>query len=63
MTLAAACKGHEGLTLAANSRATAEINLASGQRDTTYFDNATKLFGVTGQQYIGVLTWGQSFVR
>ena len=48
MTFAVACKGHEGLALAADSRATAEINLANGQRDNTYFDNATKLFGVTG---------------
>ena len=61
MPFAVACKGHEGLALAADSRATAEINLANGQRDNTYFDNATKLFGVTGQQYIGMLTWGQSF--
>jgi hypothetical protein len=51
MTLAVAGKGHERLALAAGSRATAEINLANGQRDTTYFDNATKLSGGSGQQW------------
>ena len=61
MTLVIACKGPEGFALAADSRTTAAVTMASGKQDTTYTDTATKLFGLTRQEHIGLLSWGQYF--
>jgi hypothetical protein len=58
MTLAVAFKGPEGLVLAADSRLTLTASLATGEQVVSYFDNATKLVGIEGQPYAGVLTYG-----
>lgn len=65
MTLAVAFKGPEGLVLAADSRITITATVSAGERKeqyTSYFDNATKLFGVNGQPHVGVLTHGNTMI-
>jgi hypothetical protein len=63
MTLAVAFKGPEGLVLAADSRITiTATDAATGQQYTSYFDNATKLFGIDGQPHVGVVTYGNTII-
>lgn len=59
MSLGIILKGPEGLVLAADSRVTltAEIKAQKLMVPAT-FDNATKLLRVSGQDYIGVVTYG-----
>lgn len=65
MSLGIAFKGPEGIVLAADSRvtltATSDI---SGHREIThsYYDNATKLLRVNGQDFVGAVTYGQGAI-
>lgn len=61
MSLGIVFKGPEGIVLAADSRVT--LNAEQRKGDTkivlpAYYDNATKLLQVTGQNYVGVVTYG-----
>lgn len=61
MSLGIVFKGPEGIVLAADSRVTlnAEIKNAEGRLLLpATFDNATKLLRVTGQDYVGAVTYG-----
>lgn len=59
MSLGIVFKGPEGLVLAADSRVTLNAkNNQTGQEITVYFDNATKLLTLTGQPFIGIITYG-----
>lgn len=61
MSLGIVFKGPEGIVLAADSRVTlnAEIQNAEGRLLLpATFDNATKLLRVTGQEYVGAVTYG-----
>jgi hypothetical protein len=54
-------KGPEGIVLAADSRVTLNATQQSAGGTMiipTYYDNATKLLHVAGQNYIGVVTFG-----
>ena len=63
MTLAVAFKGPEGLVLAADSRITlTAIDAATGRQTVSYFDNATKLLGLDGHPYVGMLTYGNTVI-
>jgi len=61
MSLGIAFKGPEGIVLAADSRVTLTTEKRQGNSVTVQsstFDNATKLFEVPGQRYVGVVTYG-----
>jgi hypothetical protein len=61
MSLGIAFKGPEGIVLAADSRVTLTAEMQRGQEKMllpSTFDNATKLLRVTGQDYVGVVTYG-----
>lgn len=65
MSLGIVIKGSEGVVLAADSRVTLFSQLppnpAMGNQVVVLpanFDNATKLLTVTGQQYVGAVTYG-----
>ena len=62
MSLGVAFKGPEGVVLAADSRVTLNAQLSVPGMPTTLlpatFDNATKLFRVSGQDYVGAVTYG-----
>lgn len=62
MSLGIAFKGPEGIVLAADSRVTlTAIMNTQGQapyRLPCTYDNATKLLRVTGQDYVGAITYG-----
>jgi hypothetical protein len=59
MTLAVVFKGPEGIALAADSRITLTMkNAATGQETTSFFDNATKMLSIQGQEYVGIVTSG-----
>jgi len=62
MTLAVVFKGPEGLVLAVDSRVTLETQMSSGQRVSSYFDNATKLLSIQGQPYVGIVTYGMGVI-
>jgi hypothetical protein len=62
VTFAVVTKGPEGLVLAADSRVTLTTVLPDGQKMFSYFDNATKLFGIEGQKYVGVVTFGMGAI-
>ena len=57
MSLGIAFKGPEGIVLAADSRVT--LNGVQGkQLLPSYYDNATKLLRIQGQDFVGVVTYG-----
>lgn len=58
MSLALAFKGPEGIVLASDSRVTLSGETPQGERFEASYDNATKLFDVAGQDYVGVVTYG-----
>jgi hypothetical protein len=61
MSLGIAFKGPEGIVLAADSRVTLTTEMQRDQGRVilpSTFDNATKLLQVTGQNYVGVVTYG-----
>ena len=58
MSLAIAFKGPEGIVLAADSRVTLNAQLPPNVILPSTFDNATKLLKVTGQDFVGVVTYG-----
>ena len=61
MSLGVAFKGPEGIVLAADSRVTltAEMERDDGRMMLpSTFDNATKLLQITGQDYVGAITYG-----
>jgi hypothetical protein len=64
MSLGIAFKGPEGIVLAADSRVTLTAQLQNPQIPNqriiipSTFDSATKLLRVTGQDYVGVVTYG-----
>ena len=61
MSLGIAFKGPEGIVLAADSRVTLTAEMQRGEEKMVFpatFDNATKLLHITGQDYIGVVTYG-----
>ncbi len=59
MSLGIAFKGPEGIVLAADSRVTLTAqNAQTNTRLPAYFDNATKLLKVGGQEYVGAVTYG-----
>jgi hypothetical protein len=62
VTLAVVFKGPEGLALAVDSRATLTVQLANGEKMTSYYDNATKLLSVQGQKYVGIVTYGMAAI-
>jgi hypothetical protein len=63
VTLAVVFKGPEGIALAADSRITLTMkNLATGKEMTSFFDNATKLLSIQGQDYVGIVTSGQGAI-
>ena len=59
MSLGIVFKGPEGIVLAADSRVTLTAeNKKTNTRLPAYFDNATKLLKVGGQDYVGAVTYG-----
>ena len=62
MTLAVVFKGPEGIALAADSRATLTATLSNGQQTTSYYDNATKMLSIQGQEYVGIVTYGMAAI-
>ena len=61
MSLGIAFKGAEGIVLAADSRVTlSAVNdkVVPNQVLPAYYDNATKLLRVNGQEYVGAVTYG-----
>ncbi len=64
MSLGIAFKGPEGIVLAADSRVTLTAQLGGDEKVTipVTFDNATKLLRVTGQDYVGVVTYGAGVI-
>jgi hypothetical protein len=63
MTLAIACKGPEGLVLAADSRIIITTRLSDTKQDfVANFDNATKLFGIDKHPNVGILTYGSNVI-
>jgi len=61
MSLGIVFKGPEGIVLAADSRVTLTSEIQHGQVKTllpSSFDNATKLLRITGQNFVGVVTYG-----
>jgi hypothetical protein len=61
MSLGIAFKGPEGIVLAADSRVTLTTEMQQDQGRMllpSTFDNATKLLQTTGQDYVGVVTYG-----
>src|SRR4051812_4427612 len=58
MSLGVAFKGPEGVVLAADSRVTLTAQLQNGQEIASHWDNATKLLGLEGQKYVGIVTYG-----
>ena len=65
MSLGIAFKGPEGIVLAADSRVTLTATSDnSGHREIThsYYDNATKLLRVNGQDFVGAVTYGQGAI-
>jgi len=61
MSLGIAFKGPEGIVLAADSRVTLSTETQHGDDKIVLhstFDNATKLLHVTGQDHVGVVTYG-----
>lgn len=59
MSLGIAFKGPEGIVMAADSRVTLTATLPNNTLVPAYYDNATKLLKVTGQDFVGVVTFGQ----
>ncbi|TME17759.1 MAG: hypothetical protein E6I70_09735 [Chloroflexi bacterium] len=59
MSLGIVFKGPEGVVLAADSRVTLTANLPNNVFLPAYFDNATKLLRIRGQDFAGVVTYGQ----
>ena len=65
MSLAIAFKSSEGIVLTADSRVTLTGTKKVGEQVETfhsYYDNATKLFKVNGQKYIGAVTYGTGVI-
>lgn len=65
MSLAIAFKSSEGIVLAADSRVTLTLTKQQGEQVETvhsYYDNATKLFNVSGQKHIGAVTYGTGII-
>jgi 20S proteasome alpha/beta subunit len=62
LSLGIAFKGPEGIVLAADSRVTLTATLPNNQVLPAYYDNATKLLKVGGQDYVGVVTYGQGAI-
>jgi hypothetical protein len=62
LSLGIAFKGPEGIVVAADSRVTLMATLPNNQLLPAYYDNATKLLRVGGQDYIGVVTYGQGAI-
>src|SRR5579864_1785305 len=62
MSLGIFFKGPEGVVLAADSRVTLTTNVKNnvGQNVIlpSFYDNATKLLRVNGQNFVGVVTYG-----
>jgi hypothetical protein len=61
MSLGIAFKGPEGIVLAADSRATLNVQVQTPQGHMLLpaaFDNATKLLKVNGQDHVGAVTYG-----
>jgi hypothetical protein len=58
VSLAIAFKGPEGVVLAVDSRVTLTTHLEASGRFTSHFDNASKLFAIEGQPYVGIATYG-----
>jgi len=61
MSLGIAFKGPEGIVLAADSRVTLTAEMENAGIKyllPSTFDNATKLLQITGQKYVGVVTYG-----
>ena len=61
MSLGIAFKGPEGIVLAADSRATLNVQVQTPQGVMllpSAFDNATKLLKVNGQDHVGAVTYG-----
>jgi hypothetical protein len=59
VSLGIACKGPEGVVLAADSRVTLTArNESTGVLLPATYDNATKLIRVEGQDYVGAITYG-----
>lgn len=60
MSLGIAFKGPEGIVLAADSRVTltAQLPNQKGMIFPATYDNATKLLRVTGQDFVGAITYG-----
>lgn len=61
MSLAIAFKGPEGIVLAADSRVTINFAASVGGKDfliPAFYDNATKLLKVQGQDYAAAVTYG-----
>jgi hypothetical protein len=61
MSLGIAFKGPEGIVLAADSRVTLTTEIQQGQEKIllpSTFDNATKLLQVSGQGFVGAVTYG-----
>lgn len=59
MSLGIAFKGPEGVVMAADSRVTLMQQLPNNTLLPAHFDNATKLLKVGGQNFVGVVTYGQ----
>lgn len=59
MSLGIVFKSPEGLVLAVDSRVTLTAQLPNNTSIPATYDNATKLLRVKGQDYIGVVTFGQ----
>lgn len=62
MSLAIAFKGPEGIVLAADSRVTLTTQMAGGEKVSSYFDNATKLLSIAGQEHVGIVTYGMGAI-
>ena len=61
MSLGIAFKGPEGIVLAADSRVTLTAEMENSGTKLllpSTFDNATKLLQITGQKYVGIVTYG-----
>jgi hypothetical protein len=61
MSLGIAFKGPEGIVLAADSRVTLTTQMTNGKQTqiiASTFDNATKLLEISGQTYVGAVTYG-----
>ena len=66
MSLAIAFKGGEGIVLAADSRVTLTATKQTGEQTEvthTYYDNATKLFGVNGHNNVGAVAYGSGVIQ